>query len=109
MASRWRKLLRGIALVAFLVGVCGALVRGFWGVSQDRQARAASQGYQLMQNDWWAKNQGCVARGPGGDEVRHSEDLRSKAIGWAWQFAIFAVGALPAVGMIVLVSKRPGE
>jgi len=43
MASRWRKLLRGIALVAFSVGVCGALVRGFWGVSQECQAWAASQ------------------------------------------------------------------
>jgi hypothetical protein len=45
---------------------------------------------------------------PGGDEVLHSEDLGSKATGWVWQFAIFAVGTLPAVGMIVLVSRHPG-
>jgi hypothetical protein len=43
-----------------------------------------------------------------GDETLHSEDLESKATGWLWQFAIFAVGTLPAVGMIVLVSRRPG-
>jgi hypothetical protein len=29
-------------------------------------------------------------------------------MGWVWQFAIFAVGNLPAVGMIVLVSRSPG-
>jgi hypothetical protein len=51
-----------LALVAFLVGVCGALIRGFWGVSHDCQAWAASQGYQLMQNDWWAKNQGLCSK-----------------------------------------------
>jgi hypothetical protein len=50
-----------------------------------------------------------VTRTPAGDEVQHSEDLGSKARGWAWQFAIFAVGAVPAIGMIVLVSRHPGE
>jgi len=54
------------------------------------------------------QSRGCVARTPGGDEVLHSEDLGSKATGWVWQFAIFAVGTLPAVGMIVLVSRDPG-
>jgi hypothetical protein len=34
--------------------------------------------YQLVHNDWWAKDRGCVARAtPGGDEVLHSEDLGS--------------------------------
>ena len=108
MAIRWRTLLWGIAVVAFLIGVCGALFRGFWGVSQDCQAWVNSHGYQLVQNDWWAKSGGCAAQTPSGDEIRHSEGLGSKATGWAWQFAIFAVGALPALGMIVLVSWRSG-
>jgi hypothetical protein len=97
VAGRWRKLLWGIALVAVFVGV-----------SQDCRAWVDSHGYQLVHNDWWAKTRGCVARTPGGDEVLHSEDLRSKAIGWEWQFAIFAVGMLPAVGMIAFVSGHPG-
>jgi len=109
VATRWRKLLWGIALVALLIGVCGALIRGFWGVSEDRHAWVAGHGYHLMQNDWWAKTRGCVAKTPGGDEVQHSEDLGSKATGWAWQFAIFGVGALPAMGMIVLASRHPGR
>jgi hypothetical protein len=109
VASRGRKLLWGIALLAFLAGIGGALTRGFWGVSQDCRAWVNSNGYQLLQNDWWAKSRGCVARIPGGDEVAHSEDLRSKATGWAWQFAIFAVGTVPAVGMIVFVSTHPQE
>ena len=70
--------------------------------------RLNSHGYQLVHNDWWAKSRGCAARTPSGDEILHSEDLESKATGWLWQFAIFAVGTLPAVGMIVLVSRRPG-
>jgi len=107
VASRGRKLPWGIALVAFFAGIGGALTRGFWGVSQDCRTWVNSNGYQLLQNDWWPKSRGCVARTPGGDEVAHSEDLRSKATGWAWQFAIFAVGALPAVGMIVFVSSHP--
>ena len=108
MAIRWRTLLWGIAVVAFLIDVCGALFRGFWGVSQDCQAWVTSHGYQLVQNDWWAKSRGCAPRTPSGDEILHSEGLGSRATGWAWQFAIFAVGALPAVGMIVLVSRRSG-
>jgi hypothetical protein len=64
--------------------------------------------YQLGHNDWWAKSRGCAARTPSGDEILYSEDLESKGTGWAWQLAIFAVGALPAIGMIVLVSTRPG-
>jgi hypothetical protein len=109
VGGRGRKLLWGIALVAFLVGIGGAVAGGFWGVSRDCDVWVNSNGYQLMHNDWWAKSRGCVARTPSGDEVAHSEDLRSKATGWAWQFAIFAVGTLPAVGMIVFVSTHPRE
>jgi hypothetical protein len=108
MASLWRRLLWGIALVAFLMGICGALIRGFWGVSQDCHSWVDTHGYQLVQDDWWAKDRGCVARTPSDDELRHSEGLGSKATGWAWQFAIFAAGTLPAVGMIVFVSRHPG-
>jgi hypothetical protein len=64
-----------------------SLIRGFWGASEDCHASVSSHGDQLVQNDWWAK----------------------KATGWAWQFAIFAVGTLPAIGMIALVSRHPGE
>ena len=49
-----------------------------------------------------------VARTPTGEEIVHSEDLGSKATGWVWQFAIFAVGTLPAVGVAVLMIKRSG-
>jgi hypothetical protein len=109
MASRWRILLWGIAVVVFLLGIGGALARGFWGVSQDCHAWANSHGYQLPQSAWWAKDRGCVARTPGGGEVLHSEGLASKATGWTWQFAIFAVGTLPAIGMIVFVSRHPRD
>jgi hypothetical protein len=109
MASGWRKLLWGIALAAFLIGICGALVRGFWGVSHDCQSWVSSRGYRLVQNDWWAKTRGCVAKTPGSDELSHSEIIRSKATGWAWQFAIFAVGTLPAAAMIVVVSRNPRQ
>ena len=54
MASRSRTPLWGIAVVVFLLGIGGALVRGFWGVSQDCHAWANSYGYQLLQNAWWA-------------------------------------------------------
>ena len=108
MAGRWRSLLWGFAVLALLLGIGGALARGFWGVSQDCHAWVASHGYQLVHNAWWAKNRGCVARTPGGDEVRHSEDLGSKGVGWVWQFAIFGVGTLPAAGMLVLVARHPG-
>ena len=107
VASRGRKLLWGIALVAFLAGIGGALARGFWGVSDDWWAWVNSNGYELVHNYWWAKTRGCVARTRGG-EVAHSEDLGSKAKGWVWQFAIFAVGTVPVVGMIVFVSTHPG-
>jgi hypothetical protein len=107
LAGGFRKLLWGIAVVAFFIGIGGALVRGFWGVSQDCHQWVSSHGYQLVQNDWWAKTRGCVARTPGGDEVLHSEDLGSKATGWAWQLAMIAAGTLPAVGMIVLVNRHP--
>jgi hypothetical protein len=107
VARRWRALLWGIALLAFLMGIGGALARGFWGVSHDCHTWVTSQGYQLVHNNWWAKDRGCVARAPSGDEVPHSEDLGNNATGWVWQFAIFAVGSLPAVGMIVFVSMHP--
>jgi hypothetical protein len=44
MASRSRTPLWGIAVVVFLLGIGGALVRGFWGVSQDCHAWANSHG-----------------------------------------------------------------
>ncbi len=87
------------------MGIGGALIRGFWGVSQDCHHWVSSHGYQLVQNDWWAKNRGCIAPTPGGNEVLHSEDLRSKASGWAWQLGIFAAGTVSAVGMITLASR----
>jgi hypothetical protein len=71
----------GIALVAFLAGICGALVRGFRGASQDCHEWVDSHAYQLVHDDWWAKSRGCVARTPPGDELYHSEAFRSKAIG----------------------------
>ena len=96
------KVLIGIALIAFSAGICGALVRGFWGVSQDCHLWVDSHGYQLVHNNWWAKSRGCVARTPAGDELNHSEEFRSKATGWAWQFAIFAAGTLPAVTIVAV-------
>ena len=61
MASRSRTPLWGIAVVVFLLGIGGALVRGFWGVSQDCHAWANSYGYQLLQNAWWAKDPGLCS------------------------------------------------
>jgi hypothetical protein len=103
--SSRQKLLWGIAVVAFVLGICGAIARGFWGASHDCHSWVDSHGYQLVQDDWWAKDRGCEARTPTGEEIVHSEDLGSKATGWVWQFAIFAVGTLPAVGMIIYVSR----
>jgi len=103
--SSRQKLLWGIAVVVFVLGICGAFVRGFWGVSHDCQSWVDSHGYHLVQNDWWAKDRGCVARTPTGADIVHSEDLGSKATGWVWQFAIFAAGTLPAAGMIIYVSR----
>jgi hypothetical protein len=68
------------------------------------QSWVDSHGYQLVEYDWWAKDRGCMARTPTGEEIVHSEDPANKATGWVWQFAIFAVGTLPAVGMIIYVS-----
>jgi hypothetical protein len=96
----------GIALLAILLGIIGAIARGYWGVSQDCHSWVDSHGYQLVHFDWLAKERGCEARTPAGDEVLHSEDLGNKAIGWVWQLGIFAVGTLPAVGMIAYVTRK---
>jgi hypothetical protein len=73
-----------------------------------------SRGYQLVGNDWWAKTRGCLARTPAADELYHSEERRSTAIGWAWQSGIFALDTLPAVIIVALSARRwrrirPGE
>jgi hypothetical protein len=107
--ASWRKLLWGVALIALLLGIGGAIARGFWGTRDDCQSWASDHNYQLLQNDWWAKNRGCVARTPGGDEIVHNESLGTKARGWAWQFAIFAAGTLPAVVLITTVSLRRSD
>jgi hypothetical protein len=106
MISLRAKILIGIALAAFLAGGCGAIIRGFWGVSQDCREWVDSHGYHLVHNDWWAKDRGCLARTPAGGELYHSEELHSKAIGWAWQFAIFAVGTLPAATIVTVSALR---
>jgi hypothetical protein len=104
--SSWQKLLWGIAVGTLLLGIGGAIARGYWGVSHDCRAWVSSHDYQLVHNDWWAKERGCLARTPGGDEIVHSESLGSKANGWVWQFAIFAAGTLPAVGLIAYFGRR---
>lgn len=106
MISLRVKILIAIALIAFAAGVGGALVRGFWGVSQDCHEWVDRNGYQLVHDDWWAKNRGCVARTPEGDERSHSEELHSKAIGWAWQMAIFGAGTVPAVAIVAISALR---
>jgi hypothetical protein len=106
MISPRVKVLIAIALVAFLASACGAIIRGYWGVSQDCHEWVDSHGYQLVRNDWWAKNRGCVARTPAGDELYHSEELGGKAIGWAWQFAIFTLGTLPAATIVTVSALR---
>jgi len=106
MISRRTKVLVAIALVTFLAGVCGALIRGFWGVSQDCHQWVDSHAYQLVRDGWWAKTRGCVAKTPAGDELYHSEELGSKAIGWVWQIAIFAGGTLPAVIIVAANARR---
>ena len=106
MTGRARKILIAIAVVAFLAGVCGALIRGFRGVSQDCREWAGSHGYQLVRDDWWAKSRGCVAKSAAGDDLYHSEGLGSKATGWVWQFAIFAGGAVPAVIIVGSAALR---
>jgi hypothetical protein len=102
----WQKLLWGIAIGAILLGIAAAIARGYWGVSHDCQSWVTNHGYHLVRNDWWAKNRGCVAQTAAGDEMVHSESFGSKASGWAWQLAIFAAGALPAVGLIAYVGRR---
>ena len=97
----------GIALAAFLIGFCGALIRGFWGVSHDCQSWVSSHCYQLVQNDWWPRRAVVSQKTPGGDELFRSEDIRSKATGWAWPFAIFAIGTLPAAAMIAICQQEP--
>ena len=96
----------GIALVAVLIGACGALIYGFWGVNQECHTWVNSHGYQFEHFDWWAKTAGCVAKTPSGDEIDHSINLAGKANVWVWQFAIFAVSTLPAVRMTALTVRR---
>jgi hypothetical protein len=100
------KILIAIALAAFAAGICGAIARGYWGVSQDCREWVQDNGYRLVRDEWWAKSQGCVARSPAGDELRHSEDFGSKATGWAWQFAIFAAGSAPAAALVTVAALR---
>jgi hypothetical protein len=98
-----------IALVGVLAGAGGALARGFWGTSEDCHDWVNTHGYQLVRNDWWAKTRGCVARTPAGAELYHDEEFRNKAIGWAWQFGIFAAGTLPAVIIVASGALRWGR
>jgi hypothetical protein len=107
--SMSQKLLWGMAVGAVLLGIGGAIARGYWGVSHDCRSWASSHGYQLVHDDWWAKNRGCVAQTPGGEQVVHSEDFGNKATGWVWQFAILVAGALPAAAMVALTVRRTGE
>jgi hypothetical protein len=107
VTSRWWLVRWGIALVALMIGACGALIYGFWGVNQECHTWVNSHGYQLEYYDWWAKTGGCVVKTPGGDEVDHNIDLGGKAKVWVWQFAIFAVGTLPAVGMSIYTRRHP--
>jgi len=109
VTTRWWIVLGSVAAVALLGGVVGALAYGFWGVSQDCHAWVDGHGYQLVHNYWWAKTRGCLATTPTGDEVFHSEGLGGKATGWVWQFAIFALGAVPAVVLIAVVSLRRAD
>jgi hypothetical protein len=105
------KIAIAIALGGILAGVCGAIAYGFWGVSQDCHQWVAGHGYQLLRNAWWAKTRGCTGRTADGAEVFHSEELGNKAIGWAWQLAIFAAGTLPAVviGAVYTIRWRRGS
>jgi hypothetical protein len=59
--SSWQKVLWGIAVASFALGIAGAIGRGFWGVRDDCQSWVNSHGYQLVHNEWWAKNRGCAA------------------------------------------------
>ncbi|MGA7134667.1 MAG: hypothetical protein WBZ15_20400 [Mycobacterium sp.] len=55
----------------------------------------SSHGYQLVHDDWWAKNGGCVATAPDGGERPGG-----------WQFAIFALGTVPAAALTIYVSRN---
>ncbi|WP_142393428.1 MULTISPECIES: hypothetical protein [unclassified Mycobacterium] len=100
------KMLIAIAAAAMLAGICGAIAYGYWGTSQDCRDWVAANGYRLTRDEWWAKTRGCAARTPAGDEVIHSEGLASKALGWVWQLAIFAAGALPTAIILALFAFR---
>lgn len=99
-------ILNAIALAALAAGVGGAIARGFSGVSQGCHEWVSGHGYQLVHDEWWAKYRGCLAKTPAGDEVYHSEELSAKAVGWAWQLAIFALGTVPAVTIVTVVALR---
>ena len=60
----------GIALVALLIGACGELIYGLWGVGQECHIWVNSHDYQLEHFDWWAKTGGCVAKTPGRNSRR---------------------------------------
>ncbi|MGD1171557.1 hypothetical protein [Mycobacterium seoulense] len=100
------KILIAFAVGAMLAGICGAIAYGFWGASRECHEWVDGHGYRLVHDEWWAKNRGCVARTAAGDEVIHSEGLAGKAIGWAWQLAIFAAGALPTAIILALFAFR---
>ncbi len=106
MMSLRVKVLVAVALGGILLGGGGALAFGYRGTSRDCHAWAEAHGYQLVRDDWWAKTRGCLARTPDGRELHHGEEFRSKAIGWAWQFGIFAAGALPAVVIVASSALR---
>jgi hypothetical protein len=63
--SSGQKLLWGIAVVAFVLGICGAFVRGFWGVSHDCQSWVDSHGYRLVRER--VVGQGSRLRGQNAD------------------------------------------
>src|SRR5262249_20209601 len=95
-----------IALVGILAGGGGALIRGFWGTSQDCHAWVDGNGYQLGRNDWWAKTRACGARTPAGGELYTDEVRTNKAMGRAWQLGIFAPGTVPAVIIVAVSTLR---
>ncbi len=100
------KILIAVAVGTMLAGICGAIAYGYFSVSQDCREWVDGHGYRLVHDDWWAKNRGCVASTAAGDEVTHSEGLASKALGWVWQLAIFAAGALPTAIILALFAFR---
>ncbi|WP_197516928.1 MULTISPECIES: hypothetical protein [unclassified Mycobacterium] len=105
MSPRVRVLI-AVALLGVVAGGCGALAFGYWETSRDCSGWVDAHGYQLVRDEWWAKTRGCVALTPAREEVYHDEEFRSKAIGWAWQFAIFGAGTLPAVIIVASGTLR---